>query len=529
MLPRYIIERSEIPTNKLENLADSKTNKHFDLVSVENAELITIITNRNQRSIGALLGVPVGKLQLVSRSSKTYLRTVIFLAQEEELTEENLGKDLFEQRQQFDAPKLQISDSSESEPETVILNINEKDLEEKDETKEIENQSEVKEEESAEAESTIKTRKMADLANFRSEYLLPIWDEANPNGLDKFLGQMKSIKTLNIFDNDKSLIFATLMKGKKIEIFQALSEAQQDDLDAFATYMRGTYGLSECARRLQFESITQQPGENEAAFLTRVKDSYYRSRGLETPADAAMTDLAKSDIAHRFRVGITNVEVRRLLLLNSTTITYGNLGTTATLYSQSLRELQDTTKTTVNTVHSISEIETSKATESEPTPEILIARNMSKLEAQINDLVLKIDEPKELVCWKCGHPGHRMNECRASSKTLAKARKQSRSRERNWSRDRKQYSRSRSPSPNGRRFTRNRTPYPRSRSNSRDRSSRSPYRQQRRLWNTSPRRQGASPERYQYRNRSRSGDRYSIERPNNYRRDGSNGRRVRFN
>ena len=56
---------------------------------------------------------------------------------------------------------------------------------------------------------------MADLANFQSEYLLPIWDEANPNGLDKFLGQMKSIKTLNIFDNDKSLIFGTLMKGKK--------------------------------------------------------------------------------------------------------------------------------------------------------------------------------------------------------------------------------------------------------------------------------------------------------------------------
>ena len=105
--------------------------------------------------------------------------------------------------------------------------------------------------------------------------------------------------------------------------------------------MRGTYGLSECARRLQFESIAQQPGENEAAFLTRVKDSYYRSRGLETPADAAMSDLAKNDIAHRFRVGITNVEVRRLLLLNSNTITYGNLGTTATMYSQSLRELQE--------------------------------------------------------------------------------------------------------------------------------------------------------------------------------------------
>ena len=60
---------------------------------------------------------------------------------------------------------------------------------------------------------------------------------------------MTSIQALNLFDEDRNMIFATLAKNDKVEIFQSLTIEQQNSLEHFATYMRSTDGLSDATRR----------------------------------------------------------------------------------------------------------------------------------------------------------------------------------------------------------------------------------------------------------------------------------------
>ena len=293
--------------------------------------------------------------------------------------------------------------------------------------------------------------------------------------------------------------------------------------------MRETYGLSDATRRLKFETIKQADNENEKEFLARVINSYYNSKGLQKPADAQIDETAKADISHRYRLGLRNERVRELMTLNAHGIAWGNLGTTALNYAQSIETLKTSQASTVNKIEEEPIHVVNKIAEAENRA---LSRNFSRLESQLAELVLKIDEPKEMRCWRCNHVGHRIAECRASPKTVAKARKQkSRSREKEFRGRSREREYSRSPSPYRRRlFSRERTPYPRERSASRERNRRSPP----------PRIRGRSPRddgRYRYRRnsgRSQSGDRYITERRSNspYRRERSNSngyRRVRFN
>ena len=89
-----------------------------------------------------------------------------------------------------------------------------------------------------------------ELLNFRNHELIPFLDDSQENRLNLFCRQLQSIKSLGIFAEGKSLMFVTLIKNNKIDIYNNLSDDQKETLEEFLKYMKTNYGLSEVSKRM---------------------------------------------------------------------------------------------------------------------------------------------------------------------------------------------------------------------------------------------------------------------------------------
>ena len=104
-------------------------------------------------------------------------------------------------------------------------------------------------------------------------------------------------------------------------------------------YLRSTFGQTLPEQRLAFESIKQMDDEPVMDFFARCESSYFRSKGIEKPDGANFTGWMQEDVSHAFRSGLRNNEIRRLLMLNSSTVQYEDLAKTAKNYAASLKDI----------------------------------------------------------------------------------------------------------------------------------------------------------------------------------------------
>ena len=111
-------------------------------------------------------------------------------------------------------------------------------------------------------------------------------------------------------------------------------------MNDFVTFLRDSYGKTLPEQRQDLNEIRQQNGEGEIDFFARVERSYFMSKGLEKQTGANFKDWMKEDVMHQFRVGLRNNEIRRLLMLNSSTVEYKDLAKTAKNYEISLRDIE---------------------------------------------------------------------------------------------------------------------------------------------------------------------------------------------
>ena len=494
-LTGYLIQKSEIPARKFQDILDaySDINLHLAQTTIPEHTLITIITDISIDALAIDLQVPTAKLHKVDYTSRraTPLSCTIFVIDDTnfEITPETVGKNIYNQY-----IKTKTTIKTEIRTTTHASEL----IESKD------------------------TENMADLSNIK-EFLVPKWDINEPSGLEKFIFELKTAKTMGVVQEDKMLIYAAVVKSGKLTILENLTNDQMTDLDEFIIYLRNSFGPSLPEQRQNFASITQKKEENEIEYFNRVEKHYFMSKGTQKPTGALFTNVMKEDIKYQFMKGLINQEIRRLMMINAANVEYNDLGKTARGYASSLRDISKVY--TVNTIKDTANESNDKKKDN--------TNDIKQLEKKIEDMVLAIHEQKQergVKCYSCGYHGHVARECVASKRTLAQYRK---SQERNKSRSQ---SRERSYGRGG-----SRTPYPRSRSPS-------PYRQERNYNNkgrnyspgrdrrpryTRSRSRSQSP----WRSRSKSNDRYRYE--NKYYQSRSQspygtprrgqGRRVQFN
>ena len=167
--------------------------------------------------------------------------------------------------------------------------------------------------------------------------LLPIINNINnQNNLERYLAELAEAKNLGLFNNDNILIYGSLQKSGKFEIYTSLSQKEKTSLDNFAKHLRHTYGASSDEKRSEFACLKQQQGESPPEFLRRVELSYFRIKGLTVPSE--LEDHQKSDIKWSFLSGLTDPAVKKHMLLKDPE--YENLGTEARKIEKQLNGLE---------------------------------------------------------------------------------------------------------------------------------------------------------------------------------------------
>ena len=328
---------------------------------------------------------------------------------------------------------------------------------------------------------------MGDINSVR-EYLIPKWNKSKDNSLESYVNALKQAKKLELFQSDEQLIYSSLIKSDQQDLVEALADEAKTDLDKFIEYLRERFGPTSQEQRIAYDLMKQEPEESEFDWFRRCEDGYFKSRSMSIPTGNNFTDIMKQDIVYKFVSGLYNREVLRLMRLNNSAA-YKDVAKIARGYATSLRDLE--------TTHGINKVETIDDNSRSHEDDAL-----SELTKSVNNLVLKIEEQKNVTCYRCSYRGHMSKDCRASAKTISqynkrKFRSRSNSRERSTSRGRHS-SRSRYPS-----RERNTS---RQRFNSGERRSSYDRNRWRNRSNSNQRNYSKSPNRFRY--RSRSNDRY---------------------
>ena len=172
-----------------------------------------------------------------------------------------------------------------------------------------------------------------------NEFLVPEWKVNEPNGMENFIGEMVAAKAMGVLSNDKLLIYAALIKCGKVSMLENMTQIQKENLTYFIAYLRDEFGKTLPELRADFDNAKQRSEENEIDYFNRLERLYFSSKNITKPSGNVFKDWMKEDVMHQFRMGMRNNEVRRLLMLNSTTIKYEDLAKTAKNYAVSLKDI----------------------------------------------------------------------------------------------------------------------------------------------------------------------------------------------
>ena len=168
------------------------------------------------------------------------------------------------------------------------------------------------------------------------EYLIPEWTFGQD--IEKYIVKLKLAKAMELFGDDKTLIFYSLSKSNRQDLILTLTEDEKTKLDEFIQFLQRTFGPTIGEKRSMFENIRQNEEESVAEYFKRVELSYFRSKDIPIPSQ--MEEYQKEDVRHAFLKGLRSREAHRLLKLNPGTIDYTSLATTAADLEASLQDLE---------------------------------------------------------------------------------------------------------------------------------------------------------------------------------------------
>ena len=98
-----------------------------------------------------------------------------------------------------------------------------------------------------------------------NNYLCPEW---RPGKLEQYINELDTANSLKLFgENTTALIYASLVKSDKAELYHGLTEEQKKDLTKFKKYLRDNHGQTATEKRIEFNSIRQKIDERENEFF----------------------------------------------------------------------------------------------------------------------------------------------------------------------------------------------------------------------------------------------------------------------
>ena len=171
--------------------------------------------------------------------------------------------------------------------------------------------------------------------------MVPKWDGSS-EGIRRYIDSLDEVRELNIFPNTEHLIYASLCKSNRPEIYSSLDRGQKGDITKFAKYMASTFGLTTNELKRKFLQMRQEEGEYELYFFNRVQKAFFESRSIKViPSGSNFSQDNKDEIELVFTSGLRNPEVKKAILTRATEIEYDKLARVAKRIGKSVREMEN--------------------------------------------------------------------------------------------------------------------------------------------------------------------------------------------
>ena len=184
--------------------------------------------------------------------------------------------------------------------------------------------------------------KMAENNIFKFQVDPPVWKRNTgiPDSIetDKYIQSLIDCKNLNLIKSDKHLIWASLNKSNRLDVYDFLSQPEKEDLDTFIKYIRTTYGGSSDTIRKELINLKQTSDESYITWFRRVIKVVYKTRKIyEVPDLRDIKDeIIKSDIRFYFLEGFKNKAVEATMRNNISQVEFSNWGKQAQIYAEAL-------------------------------------------------------------------------------------------------------------------------------------------------------------------------------------------------
>ena len=278
---------------------------------------------------------------------------------------------------------------------------------------------------SAESKGEVKV-KTETMTKSRENYHVPRW-APGPEGLRSYLDMLDNAKTLGYFESDADLIYSSLCRSGKPEIYTQLTQKEKESLEEYAKYLNENYGRSLNEKKRRFNLLKQEEDEDENTWFIRVIREYWSAKGSTRPTNDQFTSENKADISLAFLAGLRRNDLKRIMKLHlddtdDENENFFQIGKQAQRKALSLRELEGQVYSIGGQAgHSgVFNVDMSDITPNKPNTE---STTENPLQAQINQLCHQVRQLKtsqndksRKKCFKCGLFGHFQAECRASTK-----------------------------------------------------------------------------------------------------------------
>ena len=154
--------------------------------------------------------------------------------------------------------------------------------------------------------------------------LIPKWTTNNDqqDELEAYLASLKEAARLQICETEQLLIYASLQKSNKIDIYLSLNLKQKTNITDFASFLRKNFSSTPDEQRAELASIRQKSDESPQQLLKRIEKKYFQIKGVEVPNELESHE--KSDIRHLYINALNDPTVQRHLILGD--YEYDNLG-----------------------------------------------------------------------------------------------------------------------------------------------------------------------------------------------------------